>query len=174
MYLGAKMELRDLYREYDKLWDEFGNVSIEERRSAFESSFKDGSKATKLHHKLRTKGEEIHKHDDYADFEGDLRDILGRKIRQSDFAGPRLMGKPYESGGGNIATDAYGALCNVTWEHEKGTRYSCSWRHAGSVIASIRGEGDYLDWYCSGNEGHVTKDIETAMKAKGWIPTNLG
>lgn len=29
-------------------------------------------------------------------------------------------------------------------------RWSCSWRHAGGIVADMRGQGDYIDWYCSG------------------------
>ena len=29
-------------------------------------------------------------------------------------------------------------------------RWSCSWRHAGGIIADMQGKGDYIDWYCSG------------------------
>jgi hypothetical protein len=29
-------------------------------------------------------------------------------------------------------------------------RWSCSWRHAGGIIADMQEKGDYIDWYCSG------------------------
>jgi hypothetical protein len=39
---------------------------------------------------------------------------------------------------------------NDVWPILTGKTWSCSWRHAGAIIANIRGEGDYMDWYCSG------------------------
>jgi hypothetical protein len=54
------------------------------------------------------------------------------------------------------AQHLYAAMCNNdfmrndVWPILTEKKWSCSWRHAGGVISEIRGEGDYLDWYCSG------------------------
>lgn len=50
----------------------------------------------------------------------------------------------------------YAALCNndftknEVWPILQGKIWGCSWRHAGGIIADMREEGDYIDWYCSG------------------------
>jgi hypothetical protein len=54
------------------------------------------------------------------------------------------------------AQHLYAAMCNRDFTKndvipiltEK--RWSCSWRHAGGIIADMREQGDYIDWYCSG------------------------
>lgn len=54
------------------------------------------------------------------------------------------------------AQHVYAALCNTDWQRAdpwpilKNETWSCSWRHAGGIIADMREEGDYIDWYCSG------------------------
>jgi hypothetical protein len=60
------------------------------------------------------------------------------------------------------AQHLYAAMCNneftkrEMWPILKDERWSCSWRHAGGIIADMREEGDYIDWYCSGirNDGY--------------------
>ena len=64
----------------------------------------------------------------------------------------------------------YGALCNTTWRHKAaGTLWQCSWRHAGGIVADLRGEGDYLDWYCSTGEGLVDDQVLAEIEALGWV-----
>jgi hypothetical protein len=63
----------------------------------------------------------------------------------------------------------YGALCNTQWKHTaSGVEWSCSWRSAGGIVATLRGEGDYLDWYCSTGEGLVDEQVVAEIRALGW------
>lgn len=76
----------------------------------------------------------------------------------------------------NYAKDLYGSMCNMGWQPLdvlpilKDQYWSCSWRYAGGIIARLRGEGDYMDWYCSGNEGKVTDEIRGDLAKLGWQP----
>ena len=63
----------------------------------------------------------------------------------------------------------YAALCNTEWRHRgTGTLWSISWRGAGGVIADLRGEGNYMDWYCSGGEGLVDEGVLAEIEGLGW------
>ena len=95
------------------------------------------------------------------------------------------------------AQNLYAALCNNDfqkldlWPILKEEKWHCSWRYAGGIIADMREQGDYLDWYCSGMggvatydekegdeymsrmkyvpESVVTDEIREDLKALGWI-----
>ena len=68
-----------------------------------------------------------------------------------------------------FATLLYSALCNTLWRHKgAGTDWRCSWRHAGSIVAALRGEGCYLEWYCSMHEGFVDEQVLAEIGALGW------
>lgn len=89
------------------------------------------------------------------------------------------------------AQNLYAALCNTEWQKLdvmpllKDQRWHCTWRSAGGIVADLRRDGDYLDWYCSGmgdglgngdprgekgyqSEGTVTEEIAQDLAAIGW------
>jgi len=98
------------------------------------------------------------------------------------------------------AQNLYAAMCNMQWRKRemwpelKEQNWSCSWRYAGGIIADMRQEGDYIDWYCSGMggltqeydgeetneqwqartgyvpESVVTEEIERDLNQLGWTP----
>ena len=89
------------------------------------------------------------------------------------------------------AQNLYAAMCNMTfvqnevWPLLKDQRWSASWRYAGGIVADMREEGDYIEWYCSGiqgepdedwvdlghvPEGTVTDQIRKDLFRLGWIP----
>ena len=100
----------------------------------------------------------------------------------------------------SYAQNLYAAMCNMQFQKLdvmpilKNQRWSCSWRHAGGIVADMREKGDYIDWYCSGigneeygngldgtkpeldedgrtyvPEGVVTDEIREDLKKLGWI-----
>jgi len=91
------------------------------------------------------------------------------------------------------AQNLYAAMCNMQFQKTeifpilKEERWSCSWRTSGGVVADLREEGDYINWYCSGigsglgngdddgtkgfvSEGTVTEEIRQDLRKLGWIP----
>ena len=91
----------------------------------------------------------------------------------------------------SYAQNLYAAMCNMQFQKLdvmpilKDQRWSCSWRHAGGIVADMQEKGDYIDWYCSGikndmdpedavspyvPEGIVTAEIQEDLKKLGWIP----
>jgi len=83
----------------------------------------------------------------------------------------------------SYAQNLYAAICNTefvkndVWPKLKDERWSCTWRYAGGIIADMREEGDYIDWYCSGigdkeefvGEGYVTDEIREDLLKLGWL-----
>ena len=80
------------------------------------------------------------------------------------------------------AQNLYAAMCNMRFIKLdlvpilKDEYWSASWRAAGGIVARIQGEGDYMDWYCSGMGGFAALDDETDDEAKelfdrrGYVP----
>ena len=93
------------------------------------------------------------------------------------------------------AQNIYAALCNNDFQRNdvmpilKNETWSCSWRHAGGVVADMIGKGDYMDWYCSGGSGSamsvenyiqgyvkesaVTDEVLEDLFKLGWIVSSL-
>lgn len=73
----------------------------------------------------------------------------------------------------------YHSLCNTDWirnefypllrQDPDRDFWSCSWRYAGGIIADLREEGDYLDWYCSGREGWIDEEVAADLLKLGWV-----
>ena len=95
-----------------------------------------------------------------ANLERDMKDArwFVDKVRASD----------------SYAQNLYAALCNNTFQKLevlpvlKDEVWSCTWRYAGGVVADIRCEGDYMDWYCSGIHGDPKEIDYAAAEAQGF------
>ena len=92
------------------------------------------------------------------------------------------------------AQNLYAAMCNNGFIRLevipvlKGEEWGCSWRYAGGIVADMRQQGDYIDWYCSGirndyqdeevgnlydqrkyvPEGCITNEIRSDLQRLGW------
>ena len=110
------------------------------------------------------------------DMEWDLRttDWILEKVRTSDTYAQNLYAAICNNEFQKL--DVFPILADKTW--------SCSWRYAGGIIADMRQEGDYINWYCSGirdvdspDDGYVaesvvTDEIHMDLERLGWRVLN--
>ncbi len=77
------------------------------------------------------------------------------------------------------AQNLYAAICNNDfqkrdlWPILKEETWSASWRYAGGIIADMRQEGDYIDWYCSGIRGPLVEEIMNHDINKDYVPESV-
>lgn len=80
------------------------------------------------------------------------------------------------------AQNLYAAMCNTDFIKKeilpilKNETWSCTWRYAGGIIADMREEGDYMDWYCSGISGGDEPDVYLEahdLKHKLFVPEGV-
>ncbi len=126
------------------------------------------------------------------------KDNLEWDLRTTDWILEKVRKEEY------YAQNLYAAMCNndftkrEMWPILKEQKWSCSWRYAGGIVADMRQEGDYIDWYCSGihnewsdeeyrnaskesqerylyvknkfvGESVVTEEIEADLYRLGWL-----
>jgi hypothetical protein len=88
----------------------------------------------------------------------------------------------------SYAQNLYAAICNndfvkaemwplLRMDPDKDL-WSASWRSAGGIVANMREQGDYIDWYCSGMGGlsGFDKDAETYEQWRertGFVPEKV-
>ena len=88
------------------------------------------------------------------------------------------------------AQHLYASMCNNdftkndVWPILTEKKWSCSWRHAGGIIADMQEKGDYIDWYCSGIKDNkildddeyqaLTKEQqESYIQCKKFVPESV-
>ena len=132
-----------------------------------------------------------------------IKDNLEYDLRATDWILEKVRGNDV------YAQNLYAAMCNnefikrEMWPILKDQRWSCSWRHAGGIVADMQEKGDYIDWYCSGirdtrtlseseqaalteqeqlsykagegyvGEGMVTDEIEKDLYRLGWLVVEI-
>ncbi len=62
----------------------------------------------------------------------------------------------------------WASLTNTVWVAPSGDENLISFRCAGDIIAAIRDEGDYMNWYCCARAGDVDQFIAAEMAKLGW------
>lgn len=116
--------------------------------------------------------------DDKKQYNDEFRQTLEYELRTSDALCEKVKTPSY-------AQNLYAALCNNDFT-KNGVTSFYSWRAAGRIVANMREQGDYIDWYCSGIipddaleeapksmdnyvcEGTVTDEVLEDLKSLGW------
>ena len=101
------------------------------------------------------------------DFEGVPSSRAYRARKQFEAVVDRAIGDRMRSDGG-CGVDLWSALTNVEWHGSDDQIVSYSFRAAGDLVTWVREEGNYIEWYCSGEPGIVAAWISGALAREGW------
>lgn len=73
----------------------------------------------------------------------------------------------------DFAQKIYANLCNLVWyDYVNDEVIEFSWRSSGGFVSGIRQLGeDYMDFYCSGDEGEIDDEIEKLFES--WNIVNV-
>jgi hypothetical protein len=73
----------------------------------------------------------------------------------------------------DFAKKIYANLCNLVWyDYVNDEVITFSWRSSGGFVSGIRQLGEnYMDFYCSGNEGEIDDEIEKLFES--WNIVNV-
>lgn len=73
----------------------------------------------------------------------------------------------------DFAQKIYANLCNLVWyDYVNDEVIEFSWRSSGGFVSGIRQLGEnYMDFYCSGNEGEIDDEIEKLFES--WNIVNV-
>ncbi len=86
------------------------------------------------------------------DFEGVPSSLTHRPRKQFEAAVDRAVGDRVRFDGA-CGADLWSALTNVDWHGPDGQIVSYSFRTAGDLVAWVREEGDYIEWFCGDEPG---------------------
>ena len=108
---------------------------------------------------------------------------LERDLRSTDWIVTKIQSKEI------YAQNFYAALCNNDfapkdmWAILSNLKWNCTWRYAADLIADIRNDDSYINWYCSGTgfkgtdfagfveESYVTEEVGCDLDQIGWTVT---
>ena len=99
-----------------------------------------------------------------------MKPNLELDLMKSDYIANKCIGNDVYS------QNLYAALCNNRFFYKE-EEWTCSWRHAGGIVADLRDcNEDYMYFYCSGigdgggylSEGTVSEEIRKDLGELGW------
>lgn len=101
------------------------------------------------------------------------RDNLEYDLRSTDWVAEKCANEAY-------AQNLYAALCNNqfmkndVWPLLQDKKWSCSWRYAGGIVADIREQGDYMDYYCSGiRDVEYDDELNKQWDGRGYVQESV-